>query len=120
MGTDADPYRLDRASNREIAAWLRKELLGLGIDVDEPVGRAIRVRGLHYATVGRMKPAFGARRPERYTNTRSDYMWLQTATGAARWLGIVPSRSSMSGTLPRSSDAGRGRTRPDRCTPVHG
>jgi hypothetical protein len=90
MNENTDPYRLDQHSNHKHAAWLRDELIHLGIDVDlhVPPLRTIHVRGLHYALIGRTKP-----NGTTYSNTRKDYDWLSIVAAAVRWLGYVPFES---------------------------
>ena len=47
--------------------------------------RIIHLRGFHYALLGEIKPD-----GKPYTNTEADWLWLQSAAKAARWLGYIP------------------------------
>jgi hypothetical protein len=80
LAVQNDPFRRDTPAGHRDGAWLAKDIRELGLD-----RRAIHLRGLHYALIGREKP-----NGKLYTNTDADWTWLcATAAKAARWLGYV-------------------------------
>jgi hypothetical protein len=81
LANQNDPFRVDTPARHRDGEWLAitAQELGLG-------ERKIHLRGLHYMLIGRPKPDGTP-----YTNTESDWLWLQSDAGkAARWLGYIP------------------------------
>lgn len=81
LATQNDPFRVDRPAMHRDGQWLADTARELGLGE-----RNIHLRGLHYMVLGRPKPDGTP-----YTNTESDWEWLQSEAGkAARWLGYIP------------------------------
>lgn len=73
-----DPFRLDTPANHRDGSWLAEMMAPLG-------GRKIHPRGLHYMVLGQTKPDGST-----YVNDDANWIWLENAVKAARWLGYVP------------------------------
>ena len=79
LATQNDPYRVDTPSGHRDGQWLAMQAK------DKLGDRIIHLRGFHYALLGEIKPD-----GKPYTNTEADWLWLQSAAKAARWLGYIP------------------------------
>ncbi len=81
LAAQNDPFRVDTPARHRDGEWLaiQADRLGLG-------DRVIHLRGLHYmlASAEVIKP-----NGKPYRNTDADWIWLQSAAKAARWLGYV-------------------------------
>jgi hypothetical protein len=83
QSVQTDPFRQDTPVNHRDGAWLADTLRDLGLLDTE---RAIHLRGVHYAILGRSKPDGTT-----YVNTTDNWVWLvDGGAKAARWLGYVP------------------------------
>jgi hypothetical protein len=81
LAVQNDPFRVDTPAGHRDGAWLAITARDLGLG-----DRKIHLRGLHYMLIGRPKPDGTS-----YTNTETDWLWLQGNAGkAARWLRYIP------------------------------
>jgi hypothetical protein len=71
---EEDPYRFDTPAWHRDAAWFAG-LIGT---------REIHCRGSHYIAIGTRKP-----NGEKYANNEDNWIWIQQAATAARWLRYV-------------------------------
>ena len=73
-----DPYRFDTPRKRRDAEWF--------VEHWRKYRGVKHIRGLHYKLIG------GTTKPNghRYVGDFANFTWLQTASAAARWLGLIP------------------------------
>ena len=76
MAPHRDPYRMEQ--HRPAAEWFTERMARIPY-------RPVHARGLHYSSLGTEKPDGSP-----YTNTDANETWMNTASKAARWLGLMP------------------------------
>lgn len=78
MSPQADPFRLACSADPTDSVWLADRIAALRLSLP------IHNRGLHYVLLGQPKPDGSP-----YANTDDDWIWLETTSNVARWLGYV-------------------------------
>jgi hypothetical protein len=75
LAAQNDPFRLDTPAHHRDAEWIANRL----------GGRTTHERGAHYFVFGETKP-----NGLPYTGSYGDWVWIQKAIKAARWLNYIP------------------------------
>jgi hypothetical protein len=83
LSAQVDPFRIDTPARNRDAQWLAEAATHGFRD-----GRTIHLRGLHYLLASSDTPNI---KPDGtpYINDDANWMWLQEAAKAARWLGHI-------------------------------